>query len=139
MKQVLVYLKFSRVLHKNLHCTPLFILTFLMRGISSCIRLLHRKVWFIYYVTVDLHLSYIFVLSFGSWILTRWFQRLEGNICHQRLILLIFLDAPCHVGTYFPNQELNPHPALEAESLTTGPAERSQKVNIFKTQKDFSN
>lgn len=118
MKQVLVYLKFSRVLHKNLHCTPLFILTALMRGISSCIRLLHRKVWFIYYVTVDLHLSYIFVLSFGSWILTRWFQRLEGNICHQRLILLIFWMHHATCGNLLPQPGIEPTPpALEARSL----------------------
>lgn len=45
-----------------------------------------------------------------------------------------------HVGTYFPNQELNPHPLHWKQGvLTTGPAERSQKVNIFKTQNDFSN
>ena len=45
-----------------------------------------------------------------------------------------------HVGAYFLNQELNPR-ALHWKQgvLTTGPAEKSQKVNIFKTQKDFSN
>ena len=97
MKQVLVYLKFSRVLHKNLHCTPLFVLTALMRGICSCIRLLHRKVWFIHYVTVDLHLSYTFVLSFGSCIVDKVISKSWGQYMSPKVNTFNILDAPCYM------------------------------------------